>query len=372
MRFPKLSLRSGREPDFTNRERTTAAPKLILHAGTPKTGTTSIQFALSENRDHLRSLGVFYPRIDAFFPVDPKLLSARAHFAFATAVANFTPRDRKRLARFVDALHKQSADVDRVILSAESMYRRTARPSRGSGRETKAQRRVRYLERLATVTSGFDTEVLLYLRRVDRFAASLYAESIAKTDNAWSFQEFLQARAQRFSYRRQIDLFKTQFPVQVRNFDTAAQSGLIAAFCADAGIPEGLPAVAERRRPSIPNAAVLWLCRAKRERQNMGDRERNHRWHFALLPQNAELFEQPHRTGFWTDLAERDAFVEKHQADVSEVSFAPLETEIEPLVQWSDRQHREAERQFHAWQKANAAMLRTRSRKKIPPFVLDP
>ena len=74
----------------------------------------------------------------------------------------------------------------------------------------------------------------------------------------------------------------------------------------------------------------------------------------------------------WIDRAERDAFVEKHQSNLSEVDFPPLEGEIDPFVRWSDAQNRDAERQFHAWQEANAAMLRTRSRKRIPPYVLDP
>ena len=35
--------------------------RLILHAGTHKTGTTSIQKVLADNRDWLRERGLIYP-----------------------------------------------------------------------------------------------------------------------------------------------------------------------------------------------------------------------------------------------------------------------------------------------------------------------
>src|SRR5438309_11963248 len=37
-------------------------PHCFLHIGTEKTGTTSIQNFLAQNRDHLREKGILYPR----------------------------------------------------------------------------------------------------------------------------------------------------------------------------------------------------------------------------------------------------------------------------------------------------------------------
>jgi hypothetical protein len=35
---------------------------IVLHIGMPKTGTTSIQFFLRDNRERLASLGVLFPK----------------------------------------------------------------------------------------------------------------------------------------------------------------------------------------------------------------------------------------------------------------------------------------------------------------------
>lgn len=38
--------------------------KLILHLGMPKTGSTSIQTFMAQNRDNLLALGVLYPKVN--------------------------------------------------------------------------------------------------------------------------------------------------------------------------------------------------------------------------------------------------------------------------------------------------------------------
>lgn len=345
-------------------------PKLILHAGSQKTGTTSIQYVMSENRPYLESVRVWYPPIYEYFPVKPKLSRARAHFAFVNAVSSYDEGDKKRLTRILDAMRARAGHADRVILSAETLFRLTATDDGPAG-ESQTDRRLRFLERLATLTRDFEPEILLYLRRVDRFAASLYAESMVQREGALSFHEFLRAKGGRFDYRERIDQFRQFFPVQVRNFEETAKSGLIGTFCDHAGIPGPMPDTPERPRPSVPNAAVLWLARAKRERPDMPQLERNHRWHYALLPETAEMFEKHRKTVFWSDRAERDAFIEKNQGAVTEVSFPPAGDTMEPTVTWSDAQHGAAEERFFAWQSANKAMLMQRKLKRIPPFALD-
>lgn len=345
-------------------------PKLILHVGTHKTGTTGIQFALSENRRHLRSVGVWYPSTVDHFPVDPKLSSTHAHFAFANAVARFSKRDRRILGRFVGALRERSHDVDRTVLSAESIYRHTAMAPLSHAAESEAEQHARFVDRLAAVLLGFDTEILMYLRRVDSFATSLYAEVISSSPLAVSFPEFLESHALRFGYRQQIDLFGTYFPLNVRGFEAAAQAGLLRSFCTDAGIPGPLPATPQRRRASVSGAGILWLLRAKRER-DIEKTEQRRRWHFALLPENATLFESDRKTGFWRDRAERDAFVDRHQSNVPEVAFPEVDGDIAPPATWTEAQHADAERRFAAWQSANEEMLRRREQLKIPPHVLE-
>ena len=51
-----------------------AQGKVIIHVGGPKTGTTALQIALSENRKDLRSQGILYPgdkwhHANALYPI---------------------------------------------------------------------------------------------------------------------------------------------------------------------------------------------------------------------------------------------------------------------------------------------------------------
>lgn len=387
MRFPGPALRSALrrpgaraaapDPDPTP---DAPRPKLILHAGTPKTGTTAIQYALSENRARLYAERIWYPPISDSFPVSPRVNSARAHFAFAEAVARDTPDDRDHVARFIAEMHARAGDVDRVVLSAETLYRLTAalpapsaggrRPS-GGRRKTWLKKRRRFLARLASVTDGFAPEVLLYLRRVDRFAESLYAETMVQTSETLSFEKFIRKMTPRFDYRLQIDTIAARFPVRVRSFEAAARAGLIASFCDDAGIPVALPEADARTRPSVSNTAALWIRAAKQANPEMRNLERLHRWHFALLPETAELFQTGGRTSFWADAATRDAFIERNQGRVDEIAFPQAEPVPAPRADWPAARHAEAEDRFAAWRAANRLSILKRRLKRTPPFVLD-
>lgn len=42
--------------------------KIVLHAGALKTGSTSIQFALSQTRKQLAEVGIFYPKLSHIVP----------------------------------------------------------------------------------------------------------------------------------------------------------------------------------------------------------------------------------------------------------------------------------------------------------------
>lgn len=350
---------------------TAPRPALLLHAGAPKTGTTAIQSALAHNRARLEAAGVWYPPISDTFPVNPRLNSARAHFAFAAAVARDTEEDRQRVARFMAAMEARGGTVDRVILSAETLYRLTAGSPKGAGRESPLDKRHRFLARLAAVTEEFRAEVLLYLRRVDRFAESLYAETMVQTAQSWGFSEFLDKLAPRFDYRLQIDCFAAHFPTRVRSFDAAAKAGLLTAFAADAGLPGTLDAPDDRNRPSISNTAALWLREAKLTAPDMTARERAQRWHFALRPEHADLFDGQRRSALWESRDQRDRFIERNQSRVGEITFPPAEANLAPRADWSPERHRETERKFARWRRRNLALLLKRRLKRTPPFVLD-
>ncbi len=145
--------------------------ELILHIGTSKTGSTSIQHILDANRKALLADGVCYPQTPG----------SKSHLLLATAFTSFPnmlkdvnnalwlgQKPETTIAAHLDALAAEvgalPASVDRVILSCEqfSMYQRT---------EKEVQLLHDYVHRLADRCT-----VVVYLRRQDEHFASLYSQ----------------------------------------------------------------------------------------------------------------------------------------------------------------------------------------------------
>jgi hypothetical protein len=133
---------------------------LVLHIGLPKTGTTSIQRTLSARRWELARHGVSYP-------AGPGLVVPQ----FLHRAAAGDGRDA-RVARFrqdLDSeLKKLPGDISTVILSAEQCSLHLQSPTQ--------------IEQLrAWLAPYFETiRVVVYLRRQDALAASLYAQMLRR------------------------------------------------------------------------------------------------------------------------------------------------------------------------------------------------
>lgn len=143
--------------------------KLILHIGTEKTGTTSIQHALARSRDELSRNGILYP----------KLLDTENHMEIAVAGMGLRPDDTiqiQELARtgydlpgYLDAVRDAlAADIDTakphtLLISNEHLHSRLPN--------------VADVERLADFLGRDfdDVKVIVYLRRQDRMAVSLHS-----------------------------------------------------------------------------------------------------------------------------------------------------------------------------------------------------
>lgn len=146
------------------------APKLYLHFGTHKTGTTTIQKFAEAHRDKLLQRGLLYPTYQAVIDEKPY-----AHHQFSKAVAEQGARlDFKAVKQLASAWYDQAlaANAD-VLVSAESMYRMVM-----SGFNSWEQGREEYLKRLAEVFSNFDVCALIVFRRPDNFVHSLYQENV--------------------------------------------------------------------------------------------------------------------------------------------------------------------------------------------------
>jgi len=221
--------------------------RLILHAGTAKTGTTAIQSALFNRREELRERGIFYP--------DPRHLGKahNAHHNLAHAYGN-RPAFRKKAETFLALVREEAKEHETVVLSSEAAYRQLSGQSGGYW-----SRRAAYLKSLAVALSGFEVEVLLFFRRRDRFIESLYHENVLVGLPTGPFETFVQSHLNLLDYDRQVHAFQTEFPrVRITSYE-AANGNVVKAFFALHGID--ISSAAEpRERLSIDGRVTMWAA----------------------------------------------------------------------------------------------------------------
>lgn len=87
--------------------------RLILHAGTPKTGTTSLQFFLNENREKLAEKGFWYPKVQAtgHEPKHQELLNSLKQASEESIIKVFD-----------ETLGNPADNIHTIILSTEGLY----------------------------------------------------------------------------------------------------------------------------------------------------------------------------------------------------------------------------------------------------------
>ncbi|WP_150461233.1 hypothetical protein [Nesterenkonia ebinurensis] len=144
-------------------------PKLYLHAGTYKTGTTALQKFAHANRMELLARGVFY----ADYGKDPMPLPF-GHHRFALAVTRQKTEVIERLTRIVEHW-KTVAETEGVpvLFSSENLFMR-----RLESASPYWEARTAYMQRLADLLESFDVEPIIVYRRPDDFARSLYQERV--------------------------------------------------------------------------------------------------------------------------------------------------------------------------------------------------
>lgn len=223
--------------------------KLILHAGTHKTGTTSIQKVLHDNRGWLQERGVFCPDGGGLFS------DVRPHHQFARAVAKGRFRDRRKVAKYLKYAQRKAGSAGTIIISSEPVYRLV------SGDDTENawivpdywERRGRYLRRLSKVLSGFDVEVILCFREYAYFLRWLHRKLSRKGVVAEPFADFRIKYGDRFKYDRQLEVFQRHFDkIRTFRYEDATEAGLISYFFRTIGfpMPEGADNVWVRRTPN--------------------------------------------------------------------------------------------------------------------------
>jgi len=274
--------------------------RLILHVGTHKTGTTSIQAALAGNRRWLAERGYIFP---------PLCGSLRSHNEFAHRIALANPAALEELRSIL----LSGSDPDRTtVVSAEEISARIAgtRDWEGFDKDDYWDRRLDYLERLRTVVRDFDdVRVHLCFRRADEYAEALYAALILRPWGRFrgSFERFISAVAPIFEYGRQIELFRRVFPnVRVVSFDSLA-GDLMPGFFRWTGIP--IPAdIAQHRNVTPDMRLVYWAAQMI---GTHGEDEAQRRLWAKFASSGKNLFPNGCSATFWPSQTDRDKFASR-------------------------------------------------------------
>lgn len=144
--------------------------QLILHIGTEKTGTTSLQNDLYRNRAYLAANGVGLLS-GADLPNNRRIASyARlrpAHEAYDLQLVSSGPDWRERLRNAVRSeIEAMPASIHTVLVTSEHLHSRLVD--------------VKEVQRVADIFTGLfgSTRVVVYLRRQDKLATSLYSTAL--------------------------------------------------------------------------------------------------------------------------------------------------------------------------------------------------
>lgn len=168
---------------------------------------------------------------------------AHHHLAFAISGRKDKKLKDAHARRFIDFIDKERRPGEKVLISAEPLYRLTL----GGGPDVNRWRssaaaywdaREAFLERLREYFPFDDVQILICLRRQDSFARSVYQERIKVTKYRDSFATFLHKDRAIFDYYRQVALLARYFPkVEVVTFEQLVANGnLHAAFFNTMGI----------------------------------------------------------------------------------------------------------------------------------------
>jgi hypothetical protein len=204
--------------------------KIILHIGTGKTGTSTIQNSLYLNKDILKEkFGICYCPIgltcyDHFGEI------IQAHYDFSQWVIHENTEKINQVVEFIN-----HCEADTIIFSCETMYHHFA------------QRQIQYLRK---IFDQYSVTIVCYVRRQDLFLESGYKQQVKVGDFTIRLQDFLKRHTDKKfldtvhgNYYRMLNVWAETFSresIILRIFDKACfhENNLLSDFYASLGISE--------------------------------------------------------------------------------------------------------------------------------------
>jgi len=224
--------------------------RMVLHIGTHKTGTTTIQKFVDRHRKKLANRGFWYPNY--------RIILRPGQYAHQDLAHGFAGQSTKRIdydlaRKFIKKICAQGADYDTVFLSSEPFYRHTF-PETKEGSPDYWKNRRAYVERVGDAFGGADVSIVAVVRRQDHFAQSLYNENLKVTRYARALEDFFEDKFPLFQYGEQFKIWADLFgAVNVMIFEdlVAAPRDLAKEFLQRVGCPVGKLEPIEARNASM-------------------------------------------------------------------------------------------------------------------------
>lgn len=231
--------------------------RLIIHIGTHKTATTTLQRHLARNRAALAGRGIWYP--------DYSLIGKTGHYAHLGIVNAFSAQhpklSRQDAERFFAAVTERSRDYDATIISAEPFYRHIVYPARNAipaDHDLYWRQRDRYITRVRQLFGDRPAEIVVVFRRQADYAHSLYQEQVKVTRYRKGFAAFRREFWYHFDYLRQARAWARQFDglAPLRFEDLVAGRDPIGRFAAHLGLDLSGPNPVDQQNVSLPPDVV--------------------------------------------------------------------------------------------------------------------
>ena len=201
--------------------------KLLLHIGTHKTATSSLQLFLSRNYTLMQSHGIYYP----IPPSGKKNFNNEAeHLAMGSV--------HRTVKLFQDIYMKANEKgLQYVVISAESFYAMTNFYGNHLKNETGSyfineEKRIKDLQKACSIFK--EVKIVCYFRPQDDFASSIYNQVIKNDfEKSCSYMDYLNLCPELFNYNSHIKLFEENFGyenVKCINFNDVKKN-IIKDFC---------------------------------------------------------------------------------------------------------------------------------------------
>ncbi|MCW8108062.1 hypothetical protein OPS25_06080 [Alteromonas ponticola] len=222
--------------------------QLILHIGTHKTGTTTIQQQLSAQRQWLKEQGCWYPSYKELFP------DVDNHYSHLDLAKGLMGQSKKftveQVEEYFFRLHQIALQngYQKVLISAEAFYRAALGNNEGSIWDRKEN----YIKKLRSIIKFDDVRVVLVLRPYASYLESLYSEHVKVTAYKGDILRFLREYPDRFCHDKQCELWSKHIgEVDVLYFEDLIERGNVTAnFLHALGI-SAFPVNEEKKRANV-------------------------------------------------------------------------------------------------------------------------